>query len=559
MKYRWNKIRWSVLCAALFLLLPSCEIEEPVPTPDKVDPQEGKRLSIAINLASEEEELSTRTVESYSEEWGTNQENEVNRVRLVLYDGSVGLSDSQRKVKYAFDFRIRSAKSGSADWNTFEQYDVTHKEKDHLYKQGGANSSPTQTHFITFARAVKEAPYKLLVLINPTEKGVTSVVSHTLDLYQATMPEVSTLADFQMAVSMDPALLGNKSDCGPAALYTVDTEEHGYFLMTNHQGLIDIPVSRLRDTEQAAHEDPVPVYVSRVVAKASVRKAAYLPVEPAGASVSALRWELDVVNKKTYWMRHMTWLIGSGGGKSGTMEIQGHGGANRKYQYAEDPNFSGWYAGKSQDVLNEHFFYLRKESVTPVLTQNVGEPAPAVADAAYCLENTLDENQKYPDVITRILVRCIYTPPGFTVGSSYFTYNNMIIQRADMLNYANGSKTIPIIYGNLAEAIAAAKSIHMDFTNPTASYQSNGISYYQGGVNYYSIPIQHSGLQAAGYGEATYGYYGMVRNTHYKVLIEKIKGLGSPTIEEVGSGCIATSIQINKWKNRDQSEVIGRK
>lgn len=567
MKYRGCRRIWSsFLCIGLILLSSCAETTEsptpPIAPPSTPDPVGGKMVSFAVHFGPEEEEdVLTRAVDSYSEEWGTNLENEVNQVRMVLYDGAVGLSDHERKVLYVFDYRIRSAKSPSStgEWDTFEQYSVSASEKNHLYVRGGATPSPTQASFITFARVVDEAPYKLLMIVNPTKRGSGSTASALLDLYQITQVGQS-LADFKAVATMDPADIENKTNCGPAAIYTDGAEQHGYFLMTNHQDLIDIPVSRLRETEQAANEDPVPVYVSRAVAKTTVRKGAVnLPVEPSGATISDLTWDLDIVNKKTYWTRRMAWLINTGGGKSSQKETYGHGGDNRKYQYAEDPNYSNWYVGKTQGELNDNFLYLKNNSITPVLSKPVGEYGSTNVAIGYSLENTLDETKKYTDVISRVLVRCVYTPPGMTAGTSYYIYNNMIIKAEDMSRYAAGTEVIPGVYINLAEAIDAAESEGKSLTNPSASFESNGIAYYHKGVNYYSVPVQHSGLQAAGYGEATYGYYGMVRNTHYKIVIDKIRGPGSPTIEEIENSYIATTIQINKWKNREQSNIIGRK
>jgi len=564
MKDRWNRIHWDCLLGLILLLIPACQdtaFPDAPEVPDTPDKERTGMVSFRVKL--DDPALETRWEGSMSEDTGTSLENEVCTVRLVLY----GNDGNKWVVRYVYDFNIRSKdRDGDGNWDFFEQYDIATSDKDHLY-------SADEKGFVTYARLVKWDDYKLLLIINPTKKGTTPAagVTSAHDLYEVTALE-NDLTDLYKAVGYSyqtqadyDNLMRVKENCGPASVY-MDNGKHGYFLMTNHQDLIDIsstPVnSQIYDSEEEANKHPVEVSVSRIVAKATVRKGDLFAVLPSGATVNTLKWDLDVINKKTYWMRKMTNLIAQAGVK-GDMETTAYDwrmGNNRMALYAEDPNFADWYVNNTGD-LDNNFLYRSTEykssnnGLTPTLTKDVAENKASGPTSEYCLENTLDEQAIRPEVTTRALISCNYVPSGFTASESYFAYNNLILKRSDVIGYAANPAIIPIALSGLSEAIDYVKGKGIVFSDQglTESFQWGGLGYYQGGINYYKVPIRHTGDS----GGTFYGYYGMVRNHHYIVEINNINGPGSPTIKGEDNGYIAVTVKINDWKNRQQNNTIG--
>ncbi|MDL2255148.1 Mfa1 family fimbria major subunit [Parabacteroides sp. OttesenSCG-928-G06] len=560
MKYRNEKTACSLLFwIGFFLLTAGCR-EIVIPGPSLPGDEETGRIAFQINLDTPE--LETRWNGDMTYEVGNQLEREVQKVRLVLY----GLNEENTwVVKYTYDYNIRSLNANADnDWDSFEQYDVTLGTKDHLFATSDQNS------FITYARPVKRGNYKMLVLINPTRKTeeAASGISSAHNLYEITAVG-NALSLFEDAVAFPYAdggdynnLIHHKPSCGPAAIYEEEGVTHGYFLMSNHQGLVDIRAEKsaghIYDDEEQANAHPVAVNVSRMVAKASVTKGGSYAVLPAGAQFNNLKWELDILNKMSFWMRQMTFLINSSGGKGVAETVEN--GTDRKALYAKDPNYSDWYADNRAN-LDVHFMRRKTASPTPTLGKDVANyNTEEERQVAYCLENTLDENGVCLEVTSRVLVSGNYVPLGFNPGESYFLFDgNIAIKRNDMIAYAANPSTIPAALGGLAGAIAFAKNEGYTFTNAELknSFYVPSLGYYQNGINYYKIPIRHTGEKTDDAGEAAYGYYGMVRNNHYVVEINTVKGPGTPTIEEPDNGNIAFRVQINNWKNRQQGEDIG--
>ena len=533
-----NILKYSrqILPVGAFLLALALSVscsDEKLGGDDNGDPKEGKEMYLSVASTSGRITGSnTRMSDGSGEDPGTIEEKHVEKVRMVLY----GATDDI--VKYAFDFNIRS----NDEYDGFVEYEGP--EAPYLYASGGSDQ------FTTYARKVKYDDYRMLILINPTyvaESETGTVSQSTHDLYEITAVG-QPLSRYLEAVRQDYADLHNKERGGIA--------EDKYFLMSNHQGLIPVDKDAdLKLTADAANRDPVPVEVSRAVSKVIVVTEGML-VEPSGASVAELKWDLDVRSRQTYWMRKLTYLIDEDSDAPGAMEVL-RDNTKRFLQYAEDPHFEGYSAstGASDSKRAGAFLYLKDGSLSPVLGQEADQ-------ALYCLENTMVANEQNDDVLTSVVVGCRYAPVGFNIGESYFIYGKVVIPAGMMLSFVSNPETIPssvAALNGLAEAITAAQTEdRIDFGNLDASFRSNGISYYHQGMNYYAVRIIHGGTETGRYNPGThaYGLYGVVRNNSYKVTIQSIKGPGSSIVVQPERWNLVASIEILGWQERDQDNEL---
>jgi len=482
-------------------------------------------LALCVQAGDEAEEK----IRAYEELY----ERTVQSVRIVLYDGKENVSDPL--VKYAFDFDIRTNDTGDG------------------YTDGGSGGLPNlyvdaakptgKYRFITYARAVAQQDYKMLVIINPVKGEDGSAEGR---LHAVTKPG-NKLSELNKPVQIGKALLTNAQG-GIASI------EKKYFLMSNFQGLVSVPASQLHETPELANENPVMVTVDRAVAKIIVdQQKGGLTVKPSGGRISDLTWEADATNKWTYWMRMPTLK------KGGVMEQQGD--TDRGNMYAEDPNFKGLIGtgqGREADLAYNFNFLPAEASLTNALGTH-----------QYVLENTMTADITDPAEITRVRVSCYYAPPGFDLQESYFTYNSVSISQSKIIEYKNasGESGFPEELKGLKSAILKAETeLGIRVDNPQASFRSTGgLAYFHTGKNYYSIPIRHFSSVQSGH----YGYYGVVRNHVYKVTLESIEGPGiplnpgeepeepKPPTPPAESKYLSARIHVMPWTSKSQQSEVG--
>jgi len=517
--------RGLFLCGG-FLILSSCTTDD-IPIsgePDVIEPLETGFVSLSV---SAEKTHATKAFDGYED--GTSEERHVQAVRVVLYDGND--QTDQSMVKYAFDYEIESDQN-SPYWkdNSAESKDLS-----------PVRSMFTSSNFVTYAREVDVQPYRMLVIINPTRN-----TDPLLDLYTLTTEGVSKLADIENSITLDPAKLEEpgvnaaKKDAGIAA--------GGYFLMLNDQGLVDVPADWIQDSKNRAHQLPVPVFVDRAVAKVSLfpTRITDISLLKPGASISDFSWDLDVLNKKMYWMR----VPAKSPDLTGTvvteevLRVQPPGQTipttvptERQYRYAVDPNFDG-FSGTTSAAIHkrkaEFFSYYYLENPYP------SSFSKSLGGSVYCLENTMSPDDQFDEVITHVLIRCVYGPKNIAAGESFYLFDDeKVISLSEMKEYVMLINSDPLEnwkftpYRDLYSAIKNAMTLYPLNGEPTRSFvfkdSGHNLKYYYHGVNYYVVKIRHFDYGTS-VPETAYGYYGIVRNTHYKVTITEIKGPGEPKI-----------------------------
>lgn len=496
---------------------------------------------------------------------GTPEESRVSSVRVVLYDGSNPAEDNP-EVLEVFDFEIsskynddESAIIGYEQPEWIEEYG----EEPHLYRDYGAD------RFVTYARAVPRQDYRMLVIINPTE-------------YNPPVPEniVKTKNDYRPEEALNIRWLTEKAyDDVPARrladiqkpirpLSVIDGSQaglaaEGYFFMTNHQELIPVPKEQLKSTPAESNENPFFVNVERAVAKVTVKKDDSFKTLPEGVAASDwFSWELDITNQWTYWYRRMDYMKSATGDP--TIKEQLNVGDRENY-YAIDPNFYGQSEvnGGSQKDRDEHFYYLANDKYRhpddPLRRALQGEGWGN--DIQYAYENTMQRNEMNPDVTTRAVISCRYSPNTSLVplGTSYFVFDSKLITQTDMETFAVAwdESQLPVQWQGtgLWEAMQQTVSEGYNLINPVASFDLNGIRFYKDGISYYLVPIVHFPASEAG-GVTGYGHYGVVRNNFYTVNILSVDGPGVPNIPSTGT-YISADITVAPWMVKNQYEEIG--
>jgi len=426
----------------------------------------------------------------------------IESVRMVLYDGNTPGS----RVKYAIDFQIRTNEyynSAVPDPGTFPWTDYSTGQKDLYIPDSGSELT-------TYARKVEKADYYMLIIINPNAQILSATA------------ENQSLEQFIKSKELSPTL----SDKAVGLI-----NENGHFLMTNHQGLVKVRKEDLQDDEDSANKNPIDVKVEKAVARITLTNSVadyYTPVTD-GRKVSDLTWDLDITNKRTYWMRRLAL-------KEGGTQMEQQGDTDSDNFYAEDPNFTG-FSGSGEPVDGQFFYYEQELENNGYTTgslsfDNNENYDPANNDNAYCPENTMAADDQGENVVTRVLIRCTYLPAAIANAGgngSYFVFVNRLISVPDMFEYIDDNTKIPANLIGLKEPLKRLMEEEpgiFDDISQTGSFEKYGIKYYHEGVNYYAIPVRHFDSAV----KDEYGYYGVVRNHSYEVELTEIKGPGSPTV-----------------------------
>lgn len=484
-----NSEKVFILFCSLLTFLAGCssELTEEKPGPEK--PTDDRYyLSFALDM---DNALATTRAFTGTDE-GTYSERCVQNVRIVLYDGEVNSS----KVVRAFNYNIKSVDGATDKWSGSDLAPTTDKSK--------------SDRFITYAREVSATNYKLLAIINPTTdmKTATAVGKSLEDFTQAKVVEGDT----------------KSTNVGGMA-------QNNSFVMTNSKRLVTVTAQQILNSEDEAHANPIAVNVERVVAKVTLQtptKDNQVPVKNTGAEVSNLTWGLDITNKKTYWMRKGT----------------ENGSTDRSTWYSEDPNWSGTSSYTEASRRAEFFYYL-SQNTTPALPYTLN-------GSEYCLENTMSNGEQNAwKVITRVLIRCTYKPSTVTtLGEGYYVVLNNLDPNAPAETYTEENmKTLvqqakdeqKTIDGpsRISELVLNAMNAGYDLSTGgvpryggqvvTSSFETNSIRYYYQGVNYYGIKVLHFGEQDTT--NPMHGHYGVLRNTHYTVVLERINGSGAVNLQ----------------------------
>lgn len=491
--------------------------------------------------------------------YGTANENKVNTVLVVLYEGDNATS----KVMYQYELNGGTVAAPGDDMVSISP---------------GTNA----TTYKTKAQEVIRANYKLAVFINyPSELvGITEVG----DEYQE-------ILDAATSITVDK--LTRRGGSG----------DQDNFLMSNFAGLADVLEADIFDTENEAIGKPVSVEVERAVAKVTLTEGANLrTVTELEATIGEVKWDVDVINKKTYWMRQSAPMLDqstTGSLTDPTQTIDEEATKdNRIYMYATDPNWKNFSNSRTPDGstidLTDEFSYKSGPIVLSNIPSSSSKPVEdqTANTYAYVTENTMNAEDQWEDVTTTVLISVVITPDETFFGESldpgdpYFLYRSMAFTLDDMkqilaafendeqvIESANNSTWKEIVKLPENASIVTLPAIldgmkgTEDFNNftsaPTKSkdvIKTNGtVSYFaQDAPNYYYVPIRHfsDALQSV---NMAYGRYGVVRNNWYNLTLNSINNYGTgeipedrPNPDDVEKSYLSVQFEILPWIERSQ-------
>lgn len=318
-----------------------------------------------------------------------------------------------------------------------------------------------------------------------------------------------------------------------------------------------------------------------------------------------LTWEIDVVNKKSYWLRHLTY-------KAGGTVMEEQGDIDREYFYAEDPNFSA-LSGTGETSLQNNFNYILSsdelisgtggmaKKLYPQLSgykyYNYWSWDEGDTQPVYIPENTMTQNEQKKDVVTRVVFRAVlkreqfgksateenptlplkpvedfFVFKGGSTDIENYKYNNynkdnttfFILRPEDVAIYASATTTEHIhIYlrDGILEAIKQFKTDNPDFDfskwENEDPAQSANLSFYKNGEIYYEVPIEHFSVSEA-QGVGKYGRFGVVRNNWYKLNIENMISIGAPVLPKPKSEFIETATRSAIPETKSNSNILIR-
>lgn len=529
MRVKFKKLLLALMIGAGITMV-SCNDDEVV---DNGNGKEGPDVSETGYFSFQLKSAPSSKTTIDTEETGTAEEGRVYSIYVVLYDEITG------KAEYSWRLDVNNDQTENDQQldNFFGSDVVNSPQYQSLHSTNVDAEDPTSSRFTTLAQKVIKKPYKMLVVANPDFcEGLVEAIE--VGMHKSA---------FEKVIKTNVEALSGEGEL---------------FLMTNARGYVPVKEEDIRPEarEAESRQYAVPVEIDRALAKVLV----FID----GAHVingqidqSTAKWQLDITNQKTFWMRKQTLMAGGRMMETGAREYPG---TDRFDIYAEDPNFFGISNDRPDNSnrpdLSQEFNYTLRDNPSPSLTNSFGHD-----QWEYALENTMDAQDQWEDVTTRVITKINYIPnpvEGSTpinAGETYYTYNGVGISQTDMNKYESGSNEPPTELQGLKDAIAIIKNNNFNKLDGTSieSWEEEGVTCYVNGFSFYKILIRHFNDNQEGQAMG-YGRYGIVRNNIYKINIRRISGPGTIKVpdpdgeDDKESGWISADITIQRWYVRNQ-------
>ena len=434
--------------------------------------------------------------------------------------------------------------------------------------------------------------YKALVLLNndvdDTNKKVTLPTAST-DTYANWSKDVS-MVNADNYAKTDGIFMAN------APMYNSTTEEP--------TTLVDIK-EVYASQEEAQAKPATTIYVERGLAKVTMKDftTSGYSIDAGtyeGGKVKIEKWQLDVTNKSTFPVHQIDGLSSATTGfadiwKTDRFYDQTSTAFKRVY-WGVDPNYNN-ADYQTLENCKTAFNMITNDKVTG----DAGETNPQ-----YCLENTFDLDNMMQGQTTRVVFKAVFTPKDFTTGQTFYKIGN----NTDIWTKANLETQIHTVavtaMGITDDAEQAKYVVKLDATDNNISGKAGqhlvekcnitytgdaasslvtdeivnkindklglstaaGISTYLNGEAYYIARIKHfneltpwtAGTAYDSNNAAFLGRYGVLRNNWYELSVNKVSGLGYPSVPEVkptvpddeNDQYINVSVKILDWAKRSQ-------
>jgi hypothetical protein len=319
-----------------------------------------------------------------------------------------------------------------------------------------------------------------------------------------------------------------------------------------------------------------------------------------GGTVEIKKWQLDVTNKSTYPVHQIGDLSSATTGFADIWKtdrfFNGTNTGFKRVYWGVDPNYNDAQY-KTLANCKKAFNMIKNEEVTG----DAGE-----ANPQYCLENTFNLDNMKQGQTTRVVFKAVFTPKDFTGTETFYKIGNntAIWKEADLkqqirtvaltaMDITNAEEQkkydVDLTKGSNISGVAGQHKITADNITYSGEATSSkvdkdvvntineklglsdkvGISTYLNGEAYYIARIKHFNeltpwTPGTGYGtdnNAFLGRYGVLRNNWYELSVNKVSGLGYPSVPEVkptvpddeNDQYINVSVKILDWAKRSQS------
>lgn len=337
-------------------------------------------------------------------------------------------------------------------------------------------------------------------------------------------------------------------------------------MMSNAKGYVEMGMDALKGTAEAAETatDKPKINVERAVAKVFVNNSAPNPSGAlSGATAEMKGWNLDVINKKMFYIRQMDKLADGADEATAADSI-------RFAAYAKDPNMTQMTAD------DEEFDY--KDNTKGLSGTDLWTAGYTNDDFGhYVPENTMNADAQKNQVSTSVIFAIKILPSGFASETQYVTYKNVPYKMTEFLTKLEASKTtgdaangMPGGFMEEVGGLVATDFGDVDITSggqdglaakiaKGKSFKIGNIRFYSDAINYYTMPIRHfNNTQAPN--TMQYGRYGIVRNNIYKLSVLSIKNFGDPVVPVIPdepndktTGYLSMDVTILPWLIRESS------
>lgn len=574
-----------LLSAGLMLLASGCsnDITEPDINHGDVADENASYITVAISGLPE---ANSRAGENTDYEFGTKEENKVNKVRFYFFDDNGAAADVKR----------------SSDGTYINYFDWSAEDDPGINDNQGSNApnieKTIKATLVISTKAGDGLPKRIAAIVNPTDKlGNTS-------LSLASLREV--VSDYKASIAKYGFTMSTSVYLGMDEAEVTSTP---------------IPETSIQSTPEAAKDKPVVVYVERAVAKVRVKVSAdefedrikYIDGNTAielvdaegkkiiseGKPVYAMftKWNLTRTTSKSWLNKHIhpDWILSE----------------NFEWTWNYPAFFRSFWAYNCKDAGRNYFSYNE-------LIGETGKTFGTTATSLYCSEDAASyENPEIGatgryttcGILCAVLCYADGTPVEFYkfLGETLLGEDNLINAMLTAIRSNNQLYSYKEVNGKKVFTEISAEDIELKTAYATGNaylddntkgryhsyitlsevglkkkwFKSNSedqdvdkdclkvsdvIKFIQGatgpvniwneGMTYYYFPIEHLGIM--GTDGKNYGKYGIVRNHIYDMTITTLYGLGTPVYDpnetiypekpNDNDSYIAAKINILSWR-----------
>lgn len=205
--------------------------------------------------------------------------------------------------------------------------------------------------------------------------------------------------------------------------------------------------------------------------------------------------------------------------------------------YPIDANYTG-FASKSLEELSSDFIYRTNLSK---LARHVSHLSPDRVSAYRAIpENTLASSESKSNTVTRLIIRVRMMPKSLKstltaeqladINLGWVNYLGTPYEATAFVEMYSKAKVKTTKSSEDERLIEIADRFLVSGKLPVAKsengYEDSDVQYYHESYSYYALPITHFSLEQLGGTINNGGYFGVVRNHHYKIDIKSFAGIG---------------------------------